>query len=109
MTMEYFNFVITIAAVSLVLVLVWRLGVSVWKGKQPNSDLNAKPFPPLKKTISGLSRKELEQIDFQGRIDVWQRDHEVRRNRLNDTDVPLSGKKYTYIRPEKSRVAATGG
>lgn len=107
--MEYFQFVITIAAGSLVLVLVWRLGGSVWKSRQLNSDLNAKPFPPLKKTISGLSRKELEQIDFQGRIDVWQRDHEVRRNRLNDTDVPLSGKKYTYIRPEKSRVAATGG
>ena len=107
--MEYVYFFTTLAAGSLVLALVWRLGVSVWKGRQPNNDLNAEPFPPLKKTISGLSIKELEQIDFQDRIDVWQRDHEVRRAGLVHSDVPLSGKKYTYIRPEKSRVAAMGG
>jgi len=115
MTMEYVYFVITIAAGSLIFGFVWHIRVSGWKGGssifagQPKSDSNEKSFPPLKKTINGLSRKELEQINFQGRIDVWQKDHEVRRTRLNQSAVPLSGSKYTYTPPEKRRVAATGG
>lgn len=112
MTMEYVYFVITIAAGSLVLVLVWHIGVSGWNAvfsRQPKSNLNAVPIPPLKKTISGVSINQLEKINFQDRIDVWQREHEVRRNQLNHSDVPLSGKKYIYTPPEKSRVAATGG
>ena len=113
--MEYVYFVITIAASCLVLVLVWHIGVSASKGsssifsRQSTSDLSAEPFPPLKKTISGFSSKELERITFQDRIDVWQKDHEVRRTRLNQSDVPLSGSKYIYTPPEKRRVAATGG
>jgi len=110
--MEYVYFVITIAAGSLVLVLVWHIGVSGWNAvfsEQPKSNSNAAAIPPLKKTISGVSINELEKINFQDRIDVWQRDHEMRRTRLNQSEVPLSGKKYTYIPPEKSRVAATGG
>ena len=113
--MEYVYFVITIAAVSLIFGLVWHIGVSASKGSssifvgQPKSDSNEKYFPPLKKTISGFSIKELERINFQDRIDVWQKDHEVRRTRLNQSAVPLSGSKYTYTPPEKRRVAATGG
>jgi hypothetical protein len=113
--MEYVYFVITIAAGSLILVLVWRIGISGWKdgssnlARQPKSSLKAKSIPPLKKTISGISIKELEQIHFQDRIDVWQKDHEVRRTRLNQPAVPLSGSKYIYTPPEKRRVAATGG
>ena len=113
--MEYVYFVITIAAGSLIFGLIWHIRVSGWNGGssifagQPKSNSNEKSFPPLKKTISGLSRNELEQINFQGRVDVWQRDHEVRRTRLVHFDVPLSGKKYMYTPPEKRRVAATGG
>jgi hypothetical protein len=115
MTMEYVYFIISIAAGCLVLVLVWNISVSVGKGdrslfaRKPGNCLNADPIPPFKKTISGLSRNELDQITFQDRIDVWQKDHEVRRTRLIHSDVPLSGKKYIYTPPEKSRVAATGG
>lgn len=106
MIMEYIYFVLSVAAVGLTLILLWRLFVtksfSIVSG-QHGIDSGAEPIPPLKKTVSGLSKKDMDQIELQTRIDIWQTSHAVRRMRGVETDDPVSGKKYEYVTPKKSR------
>lgn len=105
--MEYIYFVISIAAIGFFVILYWQISAA----KRKNSALlderaRLEPAPPLKKTINGgPSEKELEQISFQEKVELWQRGFGVRhvlQNRSNHQS--LSGKKYTYEPPRKSRV-----
>lgn len=108
MTMEYIFFVISIAAVGLLIILFWQIGVSSRKNsgslsaRQHNVSASTELAPPFKKSISGLSAKELERIEFQEKVDIWQRGHQASTNR---TAEPLSGTKYTFVPQQKSHVA----
>jgi len=104
--MEYIYFVFSIAAVGMGLALLWRIGNAILSGQQ--NDLPGRTrVPPTKKTISGLSQIELDQIELQGRIDAWQRGHEVRREQFRKAAEPVSGRKYEYVPSTKSRAATS--
>lgn len=104
--MEYIYFVISIAAIGLFVVLYWHISATRRKNRALlDASARLEPAPPLKKTISGPSEKELEQIRFQEKVEMWQRGFGVRHawhNRSNHQS--LNGKKYTYEPPLKSRV-----
>lgn len=108
--MEYVYFVITIAALGSLLGLYWKVcearkqGRSLFSGHR-DMGVNLEPPPPLKKVISGLSEKELEQIRFQEKVEIWQRGIGVRSAfQTPSGHQSLNGKKYTYEPPRKSRV-----
>jgi len=113
--MEYIYFVLSIAAVGLILDFSWKKIVMGRKSKmsgiskRKNTGLIEDPIPPRKRTISGLSIAELDQIEFQSRIDEWQKSHATPRFLFTRPARSLNGKKYTYDSPHKSRAAATGG
>jgi len=111
--MEYVYFVIFIAAGGAILALCWH-AVDFARTKrismfatQRKRNLARKPGPPLKKAINSLPNIELEHIEFRERIDVWQKEHDVRRSWFNQYTEPLTGKKYTYEPPQKNRASAT--
>ncbi len=111
MTMEYIYFLIFIAAISVLMGLIWHFG-GLGKNSgnrlfagQTNLNLNAESVPSRKRTVSGLSEEEKTQVEFQERIDIWQRDHELRRLRFAaSAEPPITGTKYTYVPSQQSRV-----
>jgi hypothetical protein len=107
MTMEYIYFVSSIAAIGLFVILFWRISATSRKNRALlDESARLEPVPPLKKTINGgPSEKELEEIRFQEKVEMWQRGFGVRHawhNRSNHQS--LNGQKYTYEPPRKSRV-----
>jgi hypothetical protein len=107
MTMEYLFFVISIAAIGFFVIFYWQISTTKRKNAGSRTDESARlvPAPPLKKTISGPSEKELEEIRFQEKIELWRRGFGVRhawQNRVHQQS--LNGKKYTFEPPRKSRV-----
>lgn len=108
--MEYIYFVVSVAAVGLILNLLWRVFVtksfSIVSGQQGIVS-DAEAIPLRKNTVCGLSKKDMDRIELQTRIDIWQRSHAVRRMQGVETNDPVSGKKYEYVPPKKSRVNRT--
>lgn len=102
--MEYLYFVGIVAAVASIFLVLWRfssLRKTFFGGH--DTGLNKERIPPVKKTVCGLSEKEREQIEFQQRIDVWQRDFEARRSQFNHAYTSLQGEKYRYEPPKEKR------
>lgn len=115
MTMEYIYFVLSIAAVGFIVnfsfkkIVLGRKSRVSGISKRQNTGLIEEPIPPRKRTISGPSIAELDQIEFQSRIGDWQKSHATPGFLFTRSEESLNGKKYTYDSPHKSRVAATGG
>jgi hypothetical protein len=55
------------------------------------------PVPPFKRTISGPSEAELKQLEFQRRIEEWQKRHPVLGFQTNARLDALKGEKYTFV------------
>lgn len=112
-TMEYIYFVILIAAVGVFLIVYWQISLSRSRnggpffGAKQRNTIPIEPPPPVKKTISGPSFKEMERIKFEEKVEMWQRGFGVRHGWHNrcGNDQLLTGKKYTYVPPATSRVA----
>lgn len=94
--MEYVYFVSTVAAAGLIIFLSWKYGT----GRKPQqlSKAGMAAAPPLKKTISGVSEREQEELGLEGKLDAWQRNFYVKRGLIKaaDEEQPLSGQKYTF-------------
>lgn len=104
--MEYIYFVGSIAAIGFFVILYWQISVAKRKRSALlNESARLEPAPPLKKTISGPSEKELEQLRFQEKVEMWQRGFGVRHAcQTRSNHQSLNGTKYTYEPPRKSRV-----
>mgnify|MGYP001815563292 FL=1 len=109
--MEYIYFLLFVAAIGLIfssygianMINNKKTESSIFSGRR-NDVSNAEAIPPVKKTISGLSAREIEHMRFQERIDIWQKEHEVRYAKLFKSSEPVTGKKYTFKPPQKTRV-----
>ena len=112
MTMGYVYFVIFIAACGLVIIgygsVVGFLnnGEKLSFFRHADNTLPQKPFPPLKKTIGGISDLEIQRNDLMSKVDVWQKEHEQRRSAFNDSTYALSGTKYQFKPAGRTRRAA---
>lgn len=102
MTMELVYFLTFIAASGMVIMWYWR--TSVWARGGENSTLSSgrhgqladEPIPPFKSIVSGESETESDRTKLLDRIDVWQREHQVRNSLFNHSTASLKGTKYTF-------------
>jgi hypothetical protein len=97
MIMDYLYFFASVTAIGLVVGLVWRSGFmdDRFLSLKELSRAGRQSAPPLKKTVGGLTERELEQIEFQNRIDAWQRDHQAGGDDSRPA-IPVNGQKYTF-------------
>jgi hypothetical protein len=114
MTMGYIGFTIFVAASGALIVWFWYRSYRSAKNARfgrachTRSGLPDAPIPPFKRTISGLPEAELKRIEFEQKLDVWQRGFETRKAQLNNTHHALQGTKYTFVPgPRRSNSAAS--
>jgi hypothetical protein len=62
----------------------------------------------LRRGHIGKSKANPEFETSLDRADVWQSEHQRRRNWFNQTSDSITGTKYTYKRPKRDRSAAAG-
>jgi hypothetical protein len=75
---------------------------------QTGNGLPQPTIPPFKRTISGPSEAALKEIEFQQRIDEWQKRHPVLGFQFNNRLEALNGKKYTFVpRPRNGESASS--
>jgi hypothetical protein len=115
--MGYIYFLIVLAASGAIIVW-WGGQRSALARKRKNSILSRQgtdrfandPISVLKRAINRQPERqpetELEHTDFLARVDVWQKDHQVRRTKFNTNAESITGTKYTYTPPPKSHSAA---
>lgn len=114
MTMGYIGFTIFIAASGALIVWFWYRSYRAAKNARfgrachTRNGLPDDPIPPFKRTISGLPEAELKRIEFEQKLDGWQRGFEVRKSQFNNTHQALQGTKYTFVPgPRRSNSAAS--
>lgn len=100
MIMDYLYFVFSTVVFGCVIFAVCRICFS----QEPQRDLVRKAAPPRKSVVSGLSPEELERLEFQNRIDVWQKGHEIRREVSSSEKAPISGAKYQFTPSPRKRI-----
>lgn len=95
--MEYVYFVSTVAATGLIIFLSWKIS-TVGNSQQTSRPPGLSAAPPLKKTISGVSEREQEEVSFQSKLETWQKSYHVKRGwyDASDDQPPLSGEKYSF-------------
>jgi len=90
--------------------LVCALGIIIYSLKQHFETRTAKrhtlvdrklPVPPRKRTISGQDPLEEAQIEFQQRIENWQKAQMPRWSTLKNSADKLAGERYTPSPPPK--------
>ena len=108
--MEYIYFVLSIAAIGLCFIFLQKSRSRMHAGglfltKPRGSSVNSKPAPPHKKTISGPSEKELEAFRMEEQVEKWRKVNPIQYRWSKPSADPLSGKKYAYVPPQKSRTS----
>ena len=98
--MDYLYFVFSTVVFGCVIYAVCRICFSQAQEHQ----LRRKAVPPRKTVVSGLSAEELERLEFQNRIDVWQKGHEIRRAVTAPAKTPVSGEKYQFVPTPRKRM-----
>jgi len=112
MTMGYIGFTIFVAASGALIGWFWHRSYKAAKnaryGRCGKNGLPDDPIPPFKRTISGLPEAELKRIEFEQKLDAWQRGFEVRRAHHSNNVEALQGTKYTFVPgPRRSNSAAS--
>jgi hypothetical protein len=108
MIMENLIFVGIVFAIAVILYSVWQL-VDARRNASRRNAVADKPFPPFKRTISGADPVEQAQIQFQQRIEHWQRTQMPRWSGLRNSADALTGEKYTYVPGPSERTNGHGG
>jgi hypothetical protein len=98
MTMEYIGFTMIVAAGGAIVFWFWHRSYKAgMKTGRTGNGLPEPAIPPFKRTISGPSEAALKEIEFQRRIDEWQRRHPVLGFQYNNRLEALKGEKYTFV------------
>lgn len=102
--MEYVSFTVIVAASGALIAWLWyrsyRAGIQARRfggGYVSRNGLPDEPIPPFKRTVSGPTEADAAQLQFNQRIDVWQRDYEARRLQFNNNAQSLQGMKYNFV------------
>jgi len=101
MTMEYIGFTMIVAAGGAIVFWFWRrsyrAGLEAGRPGRMKNGLPEPPVPPFKRTIGGPSEAELKQLEFERRIEEWQKRHPVLGFQTNARLDALKGEKYTFV------------
>ena len=99
--MEYIGFTMIVAAGGAIVFWFWhrsyRAGMKAGRAGHTGNGLPEPPIPPFKRTISGPSAAVLKELEFQQRIDEWQKRHPVLGFQHNQRLEALNGEKYTFV------------
>jgi len=101
MIMENLIFVGIVFAIGIIVYSLWQFIEAQRAARKAVRD-QGQPFPPRKRTISGIDPVEDAQIAFQQRIENWQRTQMPRWSGLRRSADELTGEKYSYV-PEPRR------
>lgn len=101
MIMENLFFVGIVFTIGVILYSCWKLFES--NRQRPTIRAESKlPIPPNKRVISGACTVEEAQVEFQERIETWQRTQMPRWNGLRNSADALSGQKYQFEQRPRS-------
>lgn len=111
--MGYLYFLIVLAASGAIIFWFGQRSVAARKREKPIlssqqvSNLPDVSARALKRSFGNIHETDSEHSDFLERVDVWQKEHQVRRTRFTTNTESVTGTKYTYSPPPKSRSAET--
>ena len=97
--MEYVNFIGIVALLGVALKLIpyiFSLRKNGLFSRQRSGPEQTEIVPPPKRTISGLTYRDLEKIEFDNRLDCWQKSYETRRQQLRASTDSITGEKYRF-------------
>ncbi|MEJ2402445.1 MAG: hypothetical protein P8Y52_13795 [Xanthomonadales bacterium] len=106
--MENLIFVGIIGAIGVILYSTWKL-IEAQREARRYRMHDGKPFPPFKRTVSGPDPVEQAKVDFQQRIDNWQRTQMPRWSGLRNSADELTGEKYRFEPRQRQRINGRGG
>ena len=112
--MGYIAFTMIVAASGALIVWFWHRSYTADRyarfGRTSHSrnGLRDDPIPPVKRALDGLSEAEKKRLEFEGNIDVWQRNFESRKAAFNNNVDTLQGERYTFVPgPRRGNSAAS--
>lgn len=97
--MEYISFTVIVAAGGALIFWIWYRGYTAEANSTAarGNGLPEAPVPPRKRTVSGQTDTETEQIAFQRRMEEWDAAFQARRGKLNGYAHSLKGTRYTFV------------
>jgi hypothetical protein len=114
MTMGYIGFTMFVAASGALIVWFWHRSYTAdryarfRRTRQSRNGLPDDPIPPVKRAVDGLSDAEKRRIEWEEKLDTWQRGFETRKAAFHNNVDTLQGEKYTFVPgPRRSNSAAS--
>jgi hypothetical protein len=108
MIMENLIFVGIVGAIGVILYSLWKLVEAQREARRYRMD-QGQPFPPRKRIISDPDPVEEAKIQFQERIDNWQRTQMPRWSGLRNSADELTGEKYRFEPRKREQVNGHAG
>ena len=112
--MGYIAFTMIVAASGALIVWFWHRSYTAdryarfGRASHSRNGLRDDPIPPVKRALDGLSEAEKKRLEFEGNIDVWQRNFESRKAAFNNNVDTLQGERYTFVPgPRRDNSAAS--
>mgnify|MGYP006955160555 CR=1 FL=1 len=106
--MENLIFVGIVGAIGVILYSLWKLIEAQREARKYRMN-EGQPFPPRKRTISGPDPVEEAKIQFQQRIDNWQRTQMPRWSGLRNSADELTGEKYRFEPRSREQINGHAG
>jgi hypothetical protein len=103
MIMENLIFVGIVGAIGVILYSLWKLIEAQREARKCRMN-EGRPFPPFKRIDSGPDPVEEAKIQFQQRIEDWQRTQMPRWSGLRNSADELTGEKYRFEPRERGRL-----
>lgn len=110
--MGYLYFFLILAASGAIIALIGHRSVSGRKKRMYTRSKNAaehsldESFLALRRSAIRQPVAESSDTDFVKRVDVWQKEHQIRNAWFNTNMESITGTKYKYTPPPKRRSAA---
>ena len=107
MTKEYVYFLIVLAASGSIITFIGARSINGRKQKMSARSLKEAKHSlddsllQLRRSASRLPRTSSNDVDFVKRVDVWQKEHQVRNAWFNTNRESITGTKYEYKPPPK--------
>ena len=110
--MGYMYFLLILAASGAIIALIGHRSVSGRKKRMSTQSRNEAEhslddsFLALRRSATRKPVGESDDPDFVKKVDVWQKEHQVRNAWFNTNMESITGTKYKYTPPPKRRSAA---
>jgi hypothetical protein len=107
--MGYLYFLLALAASGVIIALIGHRSLNGKRIKRSTQPINEAEhslddsFLALRRSASRQPKPASSDTDFVKRVDVWQKEHQIRNVWFNSNIQSLTGTKYQYTPPPKRR------